>query len=273
MQRHLGGMLVVGLWAAGAGVVCRAQNPPANPAPCTVAPQPVPCGGTASSASKPSTADKFPFPGEGSGTGGAANSPAANSPATNSPAPAGDTDPAAKKASGTDFPFPEEDTKPADTKKPVGGDFPFPEEDAKPGSSSSSSSSSSSDDAPDSQPDASGTKDKASDDSPAPQGRRLLHRVNPIGTKLLTPEEREAEDLDVAHFYTQTGDLKGAYLRSQDAVKTAPDDPDAHFALAEAALKLNKRDEAIAEYTACLKLDPVDKEAKAARKQLARLQP
>jgi Tfp pilus assembly protein PilF len=97
--------------------------------------------------------------------------------------------------------------------------------------------------------------------------------VNPIGTPLQTPDEREAEDLDVAHFYTQTGDLQGAYLRSQDAVKTAPDDPDAHFALAEIALKLNKRDQAIAEYNACLKLDPDERKAAAARKALARLKP
>ena len=94
-----------------------------------------------------------------------------------------------------------------------------------------------------------------------------------MATKLQSPEEREAEDLSIAHFYTQSGDLQGAYLRSKDAVNTIPDDPDAHFALAEAALKLNKRDEAIAEYNACLKLDPGDKEAKAARKALARLTP
>jgi Tfp pilus assembly protein PilF len=105
----------------------------------------------------------------------------------------------------------------------------------------------------------------------APGGRRLLKRVNPIGEKLQTPREREAEDLSVAKFYSDTGDIQGAYLRSQDAVKTAPDDPDAHCALAETALKLNKRDEAIAEFHACLKLDPVDKEAKTARKELAKL--
>jgi len=75
----------------------------------------------------------------------------------------------------------------------------------------------------------------------------------------------------VAKFYTDTGDLQGAYLRSQDAVKTAPDDPDAHFALATAALRLKKPDEAIAEYNACLKLDPTDKEAKEARKALSSL--
>ena len=77
----------------------------------------------------------------------------------------------------------------------------------------------------------------------------------------------------MAHYYIDTGDLQGAYLRSQDAVKTAPDDPDAHFALAEIAAKLNKRDEAIAEYNACLKLDPTEKEAKDARKALERLKP
>jgi Tfp pilus assembly protein PilF len=97
--------------------------------------------------------------------------------------------------------------------------------------------------------------------------------VNPVGTKLQSPDEREAEDLSVAKFYTDTGNLQGAYLRSQDAVKIAPDDPDAHFALAEAALSLKKRDEAIAEYNACLKLDPADKEAKAAHKALERLKP
>ena len=104
-------------------------------------------------------------------------------------------------------------------------------------------------------------------------GRHILHRVNPIGTKLQSADERENEDLDVAHFYIGNGDLQGAYLRAQDAVKTVPDDPGAHFLLADVALKLNKRDEAIAEYNACLKLDPIPKQAKDAHKALARLKP
>ncbi len=62
-------------------------------------------------------------------------------------------------------------------------------------------------------------------------------------------------------------------MRGRDAVKTVPDDPAAHLLLAEVALKLDKRDEAIAEYTACLKLDPTPKQAKDARKALARLKP
>jgi len=257
MRRHLGAMLVAGsVWAACAGVVCRAQSTPPNPAPCTVAPQPVPCSTTPAQPAKPSSVDKFPFPGENSGAGDAANPPAPTAPNSDSTTP---NAPGASADPG---------------QKPPATAFPFPGEPAATGSGggSSSSSSSSSDDAP-ADPDAAGLKDKGSEGSQTPQGRHLLHRVNPIGTKLQSADEREAEDLDIAHFYTQSGDLKGAYLRTQDAVKTAPDDPDAHFALAEIALKLNKRDEAIAEYTACLKLDPIDKEAKEARKELARLKP
>lgn len=254
MRANLGGMLAAGGLLACA-MACVGQTAPANPAPCTVAPQPVPCG-TATAPAKPKAGDQFPFPGEDGAATPAANTDKAAPQAPD--APAADAGSAAKKA-GKDFPFPGEDTRP--------GSAPTP------GESSSSSSSNDDPAAPDASPDAAGLKDKGSEGSTAPSGRHLLHRVNPIGTKLQTPEEREAEDLDVAHFYTQTGDLKGAYLRGQDAVKTAPDDPDAHFALAEIAQKLNKRDEAIAEYNACLKHDPDPRQAKAARKELGRLQP
>jgi Tfp pilus assembly protein PilF len=115
-------------------------------------------------------------------------------------------------------------------------------------------------------------KDKGSEGQQTLPGRHILHRVNPPGTKLQSPEERAAEDLDVARFYMDSGDLPAAYARSQDAVKLLPDDPEAHFTLAEAAAKLNKRDEAIEQYQQCLKLDPIDKQAKAAHKALARLQ-
>ena len=146
-------------------------------------------------------------------------------------------------------------------------------------SSSSSSSNSSSDDAanpgdtPDPTPNANpDLKDAGSSGNNPTPGRHILHRVNPPGTKLQSAEEREAEDLDVAHFYIDQGDLAGAYLRGKDAVKTMPDDPEAHFLLAEIAAKLNKREEAIAEYNSCLKLDPDEKQAKDSRKALTRLQ-
>lgn len=306
--------LVAGAWMAWAAVACGAQStsqsgpaptpaagtmpsPAASPAPCSVAPQPVPCGTTPAGTGKQSATEQFPFPGEASGGGasltpyaepaklsgvpqapdaaGAASSAAPGAAPSAAPSAASGAGSAAKTAA--QFPFPGEDGKDG-----VSG---TPDASAGADGSSSSSSSSSGDDAAAADPDAkttdpdakaagtpgaAGLTDKGSEGTP---GRHLLHRVNPVGTKLQTPEEREAEDLSVARFYTETGDLQGAYLRSQDAVKTIPDDPDAHFSLAEAALRLNKRDEAIAEYKACLKLDPTDKEAREARKALERLEP
>jgi tetratricopeptide (TPR) repeat protein len=258
MRRHFGLML---MGAALAALPCAAQNKPdPGPAPCKVEPDPVPCGApsTPTPAGKPSAAQKFPFPGETGNT-------AAPAPNAASPNLSGVPDaPGAAPAAGPKekFPFPGETGSSAAT--PDAG-------------SSSSSSSSSSGDAPtidaDGNPVTPALADKATPAASATPGRHILHRVNPIGTKLETADERESEDLDVAHFYLDSGDIKGAYTRSQDAVKTAPDDPDAHFLLAQVAQKLNKREEAIAEYNACLKLDPTDKQAKDARKALARLKP
>ncbi len=72
----------------------------------------------------------------------------------------------------------------------------------------------------------------------------------------------------MAEFYRDGGNYAGAYMRGKDAVVTAPEDPDAHFALAEAARKLGKLDEAMQNYKECLKLDPVPKVKKAAEKAL-----
>ncbi len=281
MRRDAGVVLVAAAWE---GMSCMAQSTPATKplpkpdkslAPCSVAPQPVPCGATPAVAGKPSATEQFPFPGEESGssvplTQGAAapnvsgvpqtpDAPGASSGAASGTAGAGKT--------ATAFPFPDEDEKGASASAGTGGGGGG---EAGGSSSSSSSADDAGADVPDGTADGAGLQDKGSEGT---TGRHLLHRVNPVGTKLQSADEREAEDLSVAKFYSDSGDLQGAYLRSQDAVKTVPDDPEAHFALAEAALKLNKRDEAIAEYKACLKLDPVDKEAKAARKALARLNP
>jgi tetratricopeptide (TPR) repeat protein len=127
-------------------------------------------------------------------------------------------------------------------------------------SSSSASSSSGKPDDPDADPD---------DADPIPEkprgGRRLLPKV------AQSAEEREAEDLDVAHTYLQMGNFLASYLRAQDAVKSIPDDSAAHFALALAAQKMKKTDEAIAEYNAYLKLEPDGDQAKQARRALAEL--
>jgi Tfp pilus assembly protein PilF len=86
-------------------------------------------------------------------------------------------------------------------------------------------------------------------------------------------DAREAEDLQVSHYYATTGNFLASYMRAQDAVKTIPDDPLAHFALAESASKLKKTDEAIAEYKLYLKLDPDGEKAKAAQRALADMVP
>ena len=267
MRTHLGAILVAGILAPWTCALSGAQStPPANPAPCTVAPQPEPCGTAPATPVKPNATERFPFPGAANGKGASSTSPApdATPPNISGVPQAPETGAASSQAPAgrKDFPFPGDANKPGASAPPDGG------------SSSSSSSDDGSPVDPGANPDATpGLKDKGSEGTQAQPGRHLLHRVNPVGTKLQTPDEREAEDLDIAHFYTETGDLQGAYLRSQDAVKLAPDDPDAHFVLAEIALKLNKREEAIAEYNACLKLDPDEKEARASRKALARLKP
>jgi tetratricopeptide (TPR) repeat protein len=210
---------------------------------------------TPTPANKPAAAQKFPFPGDVSGANSTSPSLSGVPDAPEAPAAAGAT---------KQFPFPGDSASPAAATPASSG-------------SSSSSSSSSSADAPtidaDGNPVSPPLADKGSEGATATPGRHILHRVNPVGTKLQSNGERESEDLDVAHFYVDSGDIKGAYMRSQDAVKLAPDDPDAHFMLAEMALKLNKRDEAVAEYSACLKLDPTAKQAKEARKALDRLKP
>lgn len=268
VRRLQSGLLLAALSIAAAGRLSFAQSTnQGSPAPCSVIPQPDPCGTKPAPTDKKSPTDKFPFPGD------ATTSPQPDSTAPTlsgvpkaadpPPAPLNPGVPADKK-----FPFPGAAGAPA-----------RPEAPAAPGSSSSSSSSSDDRDSnPADAPGAGGSgatpelKDKGSEGQQSTSGRHLLHRVNPPGTKLQTPEEREAEDLDVAHFYMGSGDLNAAYHRGQDAVKLQPDDPSAHFLLAEVAIKLNKRDEAIEHYQQCLKLDPIDKEAKAARKALTRLQ-
>jgi hypothetical protein len=66
---------------------------------------------------------------------------------------------------------------------------------------------------------------------------------------------RVADDLKVAKFYMNDGNAKGAYLRYKDAVEHDPIEPEARFGLAEAAAKLNMKEEAVLNYRVYLKLD------------------
>jgi tetratricopeptide (TPR) repeat protein len=188
-------------------------------------------------AEKPSTAEQFPFPGEPS-------KPAADSP--DAPVPA-----STRKSSAEDHPFP--------TEAPA----------ALPGSDSSSTSSSSTSDSSNADPDAPPSSAPGVDQ---PASARPTRRKLPKVEKIQTPEDRAAEDLTVAKFYEGRGNLNAAYLRTKDAVKVQPDDPETHYALAEIARKMQKREEAIAEFNTYLKLDPDGLNIKAARKALSQLQ-
>jgi Tfp pilus assembly protein PilF len=103
------------------------------------------------------------------------------------------------------------------------------------------------------------------DDTPAPK-RPSRRKLPPVPRQ--TPDEREAEDVKVAAFYQNDGDYKGAYMRGLDAVSLDDSDPSAHLALAEAARKLGKLDEAQKHYKRCLELDPVNKDRKVAERAL-----
>jgi tetratricopeptide (TPR) repeat protein len=83
---------------------------------------------------------------------------------------------------------------------------------------------------------------------------------------------RADNDEVVADFYEKNGNYEGAYLRYKDAVTFNPDDPEAHYLMAEMARKTGKNADAIAQFNAGLKLDPKNKRAKEAQKALTELQ-
>ena len=207
----------------------------------------------------PSVAEQFPFPGEA---------------------------PAEKKDGKTvkdQFPYPGD--VPADAPGDVPGKapaaapkdggaaadrFPYPGEkktaSGEDGSSSSSSGSNGGGGADgDGKP---ALKDEGSEGEVQPQHRR---RLRPQAQKTLSDDERVEEDLSVAHFYQQNGNTMGAYLRAKDAVKLEPGAADTHLAVARAAEKLGKRDEALAEYRAAVAAEPDGDGAAGAKKALERL--
>jgi hypothetical protein len=228
---------------AALAAVATAQQYVPPPPPLVVGPcvptKKSPCTAPPTTTAPPATPDKFPFPGD------------APAPATATPAAAA-------------FPFPGDAEKPA-TPTPAASPFPFPAE-----SESSSSAATGTPPAPaaaDPNPDQPALADKGTTGSTRMErnrARRLLPKVEDL-------DAREAEDLEVAHYYTTTGNFPAAYMRAKDAVAVIPDDPLAHFALAEAAHNLKKDDEARTEYSLYLKLDPEGQKVKQARQALTLL--
>jgi hypothetical protein len=197
---------------------------------------------------------RFPFPGEQSAA------------------------PSADSASGVDsssvpttkrFPFPGEPASDGKQSTAPGGGLQDAGSSGSSESGSSSSSSSSSSDGAGSAEGGgvgplAGDDDEAAKEAAARKSAR--HKLPAVARQ--SPDEREAEDLKVASFYMDDKNFKGAYLRATDAVSVADDDADAHLALAEAARKLGKLDEAMKHYKKSLTLDPVPKTKKAAEKAL-----
>jgi predicted component of type VI protein secretion system len=220
-------------------------------------------------------AQQFPFPGETPSQPAAPVERQQPQPGNGQvqgapPSGAGASDPAQA------FPFPGEDKTPlvkpdgtvAPPDAPSGNGGGLKDAGSSGESSSGSSSSSSSGGAfnglPPDDPDSKGPL--ADDDTVI----KKPHKVVPKA-KEQTASEREAEDLSVAGFYMADNNFRGAYLRAADAVTVQSDDPDAHLALADAARKLGKLDEALAEYKKTLTLDPVPKAKKAAEKAIKEL--
>ncbi len=229
---------------------CLAQTAPAPAppaAPCPTQSQPgdqntggssKPCSPPAPGAKKPSASEQFPFPGEPAKPSAAPNAPSPSTPGTT------------PSSAAADHPFP--------TQLPP----KLPGDDSSSSSSSSSSGgSSSSADDPNATPDT---------PTPAPgtEGSSVHRRRLPKVQHVQSDDERVDEDLKVAKFYLNDENLQGAYLRAKDAVTIQPDYSATHFALAQIAEKMKKKDEAIAEYQAYLKLDPGGEKAKAAQRAL-----
>jgi hypothetical protein len=211
--------------------------------------------------STPDSPKSFPFPGE---------TPAAQTPANSTSQQPGENKGATQTPDGPKrFPFPGEDSA---APKPAAGQGGTPASgDGLKDSGSSGSSSSSSDDADSSSSSSdngnAGAMDGDNDAAAKAAAARHRKRLNPT-VKEHSANDREAEDLTVAGFYQNDGNYRGAYLRAKDAVTLASDDADAHLALAEAARKLGKLDEAEVHYKKALTLDPVPKTKKAAEKAL-----
>ncbi len=222
-----------------------------------------PASGSAPAATAPATgvpaSKAFPFPGE---------QPAA--PAAPSQTP-GQT-PASGLPPSKAFPFPGEtpDAPAAPGDKPASPNGSGLNDAGSSGSSSSSSSDSSSSSSSGTPFDDPAGGPLAEDDDAAAKAaaKRKAERRRLAGAKPQTQDEREAEDLQVAGFYMADLNFRGAYLRATDAVSVDADDPEAHFALAEAARKLGKLDEALTHYKKTLTLDPVPKTKKAAEKAI-----
>lgn len=245
-----------------------------------------PAPGAASPAQGPTSAGKrFPYPGEAL-PDAVSSIPANGGKVPSAPAP----NPAASGTGSKRFPYPGEPAVPSSEGTAVGASGTGARQagsglqdagssgessSAAAGESSSSSSSSTSSNAGAGTPDSSQASQNASDpQNPFTQpdvdtvqgGSRKRRKLPPVARQ--SPSEREEEDVRIAGFYQNDSNFAAAYGRAQDAVALDKEDPEAHLALAEAARRLGKLDEAQKHYHLCLDLDPLPKHRKAAERAI-----
>ncbi len=190
-----------------------------------------------------------------------------------SPRPA----PAAKsttKPNTSDMPTGKDADPPADSMVPLlpdgrpdpRGPLPPASSSGSPSSSSSSSSSSAADD-DDVAPTTSGG------DTPVKAAtlKDIGSHADSSAARVKLEENRVNDDVKVGRFYLRDGNLNGAETRFKDALQHDPDDPEAHFAMAELLLRQKRSDEAAAQLRRYLELAPDDEHTKDAKKMLAKL--
>ena len=194
-----------------------------------------------------------------------------------SPRPAQTAKPAAKPDT-SDMPMGKDADPPADSMVPLlpngqpdpRGPLPaVPKGSCSSAGSSSSSSSSSSGGADDD--DVAPTV--AGSDSPVKAAtlKDLGSHADSSAARVKLEQSRIADDVKVGRFYMQSGNLSGAEQRFRDALQHDPEDPEAHFAMAELLLKQKRNPEAAVELRQYLTLAPDDDHTKDAKKLLAKL--
>lgn len=102
------------------------------------------------------------------------------------------------------------------------------------------------------------------------EGEREGSLSNGAGGVVQDPQLAE-HDVHVGEFYLNREDYQGAYERFKEATQADPTNPDAVFYLAEAARRLNHKNEAIQNYQLYLSALPDGPKAKMARKALHEL--
>jgi len=94
----------------------------------------------------------------------------------------------------------------------------------------------------------------------------------PPPSKLPENEQAANKAIDVGDFYYAQKNYRAAESRFREALEYTPDNPRAHFKLAQALEKLGKADEARQKYETYLQTDPNGEFAPAARKALSQTQ-